>query len=312
MYALVPRTVPVCVTPCSTSSERAIPKSVTFASPSPLSRTFCGFTSRCTSPCRCANARPCAICTASSRARRTGSGPLRSRNSFRFSPSTYSKTMNWRPSSSPRSITVTMLGCESCATVRASCRKRATDSASVPHRQLLAFLACPGCVADRDLPDLRAAAQQMRDDLRLDPEATLPKRQRAEEPRSHRFVAGHDVGERAAVENVRRGGDALVAEAIAQLAGGVQREAARAEDAVRLAVEERRQQQREVGCVELEIGVDDGGEAAARDGQPRADSAALALVPLVQQHAHLARPAARGEQLARSVRGTVVDDEQLD
>ena len=46
--------------------------------------------------------------------RRTGSRPSRSTSSFRFSPSTYSKTMNWRPSSSPRSITVTMFGCASC------------------------------------------------------------------------------------------------------------------------------------------------------------------------------------------------------
>ena len=152
----------------------------------------------------------------------------------------------------------------------------------------------------------------MRDDLRLDPEAAFPKRQRAEELRSHRLVAGHDVRERAAVEDVRRGGDALVPESVAQLAGGVHREAARAEDAVGVAFEERRQQQREVGRVELEVGVDDDGEAAARRGQPRADGAALALVPLVQQHAHPARPAARGEQLTRSVRGAVVDDEQLD
>ena len=53
---------PVCVTPCSTSSERAMPKSVTFASPSGVSSTFCGFTSRCTSPCSCANASASAIC----------------------------------------------------------------------------------------------------------------------------------------------------------------------------------------------------------------------------------------------------------
>ena len=41
-----------------------------------------------------------------------------------------SKTMNCRPSSSPRSITVTMFGCESCATARASRRKRSTCSSS--------------------------------------------------------------------------------------------------------------------------------------------------------------------------------------
>ena len=35
----------------ATSSERAIPKSVTFARPLPFRSTFCGFTSRWTSPC---------------------------------------------------------------------------------------------------------------------------------------------------------------------------------------------------------------------------------------------------------------------
>ena len=59
-------------------------------------------------------------------ASRTGSGPLRRISSLRFSPSTYSKTMNWRPSWSPRSMTVTMFGCASWATARASCRNRST------------------------------------------------------------------------------------------------------------------------------------------------------------------------------------------
>ena len=59
----------------------------------------------------------------SPRAPRAG---LRFDSSFRFSPSMYSKTMNWRPSCSPRSMTVTMFGWESCATARASRRNRST------------------------------------------------------------------------------------------------------------------------------------------------------------------------------------------
>ena len=106
-------------------AERAIPKSVTFTSPFPSS-TFCGFTSRWTSPFACAkaSARPASI--ASSSAVRTGSRPCSSTSCFRFLPSTYSKTMNCRPSASPRSITVTMFGCESFAAARASRRKRST------------------------------------------------------------------------------------------------------------------------------------------------------------------------------------------
>ena len=41
--------------------------------------------------------------------------------------------MNCLPFSSPRSITVTMFGCESCATARASRRKRSTYSSSSPY-----------------------------------------------------------------------------------------------------------------------------------------------------------------------------------
>ena len=48
------------------------------------------------------------------RARRApAAAPCSSTSCLRFSPSTYSKTMNWRPPASPRSITVTMFGCES-------------------------------------------------------------------------------------------------------------------------------------------------------------------------------------------------------
>ena len=125
MYSLVPSTVPVCVRPTGTSMDRAIPKSVTFTSPLPR-RTFCGFTSRWTSPWAWANASARPIWIPSSSASRTGSRPLLVTSCLRFSPSTYSKTMNWRPPASPRSITVTMFGCESLAADRASRRNRST------------------------------------------------------------------------------------------------------------------------------------------------------------------------------------------
>ena len=60
-----------------------------------------------------------------------GAGRGRRRTSFRFCPSTCSKTMNCGPSTSPRSITVTMFGCESRAIARASRRKRSTYSVVV-------------------------------------------------------------------------------------------------------------------------------------------------------------------------------------
>ena len=66
--------MPVCVSPCCTSSERAIPKSVTLRVPVAGTSTFCGLTSRCTSPFACAKASARAVWSASSIASRTGSG----------------------------------------------------------------------------------------------------------------------------------------------------------------------------------------------------------------------------------------------
>jgi hypothetical protein len=101
--------VPVAVSPSRASIGRAMPKSVTFASPFPFRSTFWGLTSRWTNPFSWANASAWAISIASSRARSTGSGPERTRSCLRFSPATYSKTMKGLPPSSPRSITATML-----------------------------------------------------------------------------------------------------------------------------------------------------------------------------------------------------------
>ena len=68
------------------SSPRAMPKSVTFARPSSSISTFCGFTSRWTSPRSCAacSARPISIAYATASA--TGSGPSRRMRSLRVSP----------------------------------------------------------------------------------------------------------------------------------------------------------------------------------------------------------------------------------
>ena len=55
---------------------------------------------------------------------------MRRMRSFSVSPSTYSKTMYGRPSSSPASITPTMCGWLSWATERASRRKRSSWSVS--------------------------------------------------------------------------------------------------------------------------------------------------------------------------------------
>ena len=85
--------------------------------PSPSSSTFCGFTSRWHEPVlvrereRRARSASASSSASSHRERRLALDQL-----FRFSPATYSKTMNWRPSCSPRSMTVTMFGCESAAT----------------------------------------------------------------------------------------------------------------------------------------------------------------------------------------------------
>ena len=81
--------------------------------PSSASRTFCGLMSRWTTPRWCAASSAWAIWMPRSITVPTGSAPSRRTTCLRFSPSTYSKRMYGRPSSSPRSMTVTMFGwCE--------------------------------------------------------------------------------------------------------------------------------------------------------------------------------------------------------
>ena len=101
-----------------------MPKSVTLARPSASISTFWGLTSRWTIWFWWAHSRARAISIAYATASSIGSRPMRLMRVFRVSPSTCSKTMYGRLSSSPASMTVTMCGWESWATARASRRKR--------------------------------------------------------------------------------------------------------------------------------------------------------------------------------------------
>ena len=77
-----------------------------------------------------------------SRGRRaSGSRPSSAMRSRRSRPRTYSNTMNGRPWSSPRSITVTIPGCARLASVRASRSKRSTASALSSRRMCSIFTA---------------------------------------------------------------------------------------------------------------------------------------------------------------------------
>jgi len=107
-----------------------MPKSVTLAEPSMSTSTFCGLMSRCTIPRSCAPRSARAISIAYATDSGIGSRPKRRMRSFSVSPSTYSKTMYGRSSSSPASMTVTMCGWLSWATARASRRKRSSWSES--------------------------------------------------------------------------------------------------------------------------------------------------------------------------------------
>src|SRR5215204_1863979 len=71
----------------------------------------------------------------------TGRRPIRRIRSLSVSPSTYSKTMYGAPSSSPASITVTTWGWLSCATARASRRKRSSWSGSVEMSRCMSLIA---------------------------------------------------------------------------------------------------------------------------------------------------------------------------
>src|SRR5581483_5879540 len=85
-------------------------------------------------------------------------------------------------------------GCRrSLTSVQPATEQSAEDPKTVERCQLLAFLARTGAVRDRHLVDPLTAQQHAGGNLRLDGEAFLAKRQRAEQLGAHRLVARHDV-----------------------------------------------------------------------------------------------------------------------
>ena len=128
----------------------------------------------------------------------------------------------------------------------------------------------------------------------------------------HRLVAGHDVGDPAVVDHVRRERHALVAHHVPEAERRVARPRARAEDDRALAGEQRLEQRAEIGRR---------GTRGRRRGSPRsrrsragARSAARRPCPRLRSwrtsvtFSGSSRPR---EQLARPVRRPVVDDDEL-
>ena len=128
MNSAVPRTRSVSSRSAS-ALTCAIPKSVTSARPVPTSsRMLSGFTSRCTTPCRCAYASAQATSLMSRVASASVRGPRARTRSPSVSPSTNAitkKTNSWIWSTAKMG---TMFGCESLAAVRASSRNRSRTS----------------------------------------------------------------------------------------------------------------------------------------------------------------------------------------
>ena len=86
-------TAPVWVRLSSVFMARAMPKSVTLTSPSGVINTFPGFTSRWTTPCRCAKASAAATPAPMVAIWRGGIGCGSRRTAESGRPSTYSMTM---------------------------------------------------------------------------------------------------------------------------------------------------------------------------------------------------------------------------
>ena len=119
------------------ATARAMPKSVTTARPSRANSTFSGFTSRCTMPCRCANASPRATSAPTRATSSLGSVPAPAMRSASESGSR-SMTRYGVPgaapsnasSSRPTVSTVMTFGWRNLAAIVASRRKRSTVSGS--------------------------------------------------------------------------------------------------------------------------------------------------------------------------------------
>ena len=113
------------------SAARAIPKSATLTVPvAEAMSTLAGLTSRWMIPWAWAAARAAATAAAIVVARSGSIGPSLRMTSRSVGPSTYSMTMKYCPSSSPKSWTPTMLWWLRPAAALASRRKRSTNEAS--------------------------------------------------------------------------------------------------------------------------------------------------------------------------------------
>ncbi len=119
-YSGEPTMSPVRVNPGEPSS-RAMPKSVSTTRPPRSSRTLAGFTSRCSTPCRCASSSAPSTWPPTRAASRGSRVPSESITSASERPSISSITIHGRPSCSSTSYTVTTPRCLICAAARASC-----------------------------------------------------------------------------------------------------------------------------------------------------------------------------------------------
>src|SRR3954447_3808184 len=150
------------------------------------------------------------------------------------------------------------------AAVEAAPDQRSQHAEAVRRREFLARLARASLVVHGHLEDLLAALEQPGRDLRLDVEPARLQRQRPEHLGPDHLVARHEVPEVDVEEDVGRERDALVAYHVHERVARVAVEGAHAEDGVREAFAQRRQQAAEVVGVVLEVGVHDRGDLPAR------------------------------------------------
>ena len=121
----MPITSPVRVRPAE-STARAMPKSVSFATPVGVTMMLAGLTSRCTTPAEWAAPRARAACVIRSATSSGGSAPRSRIICATVRPGTYSITSQAPSSFSPKSWTAAMLWWCSWAEWRASERNRSS------------------------------------------------------------------------------------------------------------------------------------------------------------------------------------------
>ena len=154
-------------------------------------------------------------------------------------------------------------------------------------------------------------AQQLRGDLRLDVEAVRLETERLRDLALHHLVTGLHVGDARAVEQVRDAGQHLVGENRQPRRGRPSRQKARSVHDARAAVENRLHQLGELRRIELEVGILDGDDRAGGPGETDPNRAALAAVLFGVNDAQLGPLHHLVEHLARAVRRSVVDDQDL-